>query len=394
MPSTNDNSSRQLQDAFELFNEASGQLVNSYAMLEQEVKRLNDEKERQHVAVRDMAERLQNLINSLPAAIVVVDKRGLVVECNAMACALLGNPLAGAAWHKVIRRNFKHADLSQTYVEHRNGRYLLIDTRPLGREPGQIVLISDHTDNRRMEQAMQRHQRLSAMGEMVARVAHQIRTPLATAMIYASQLKSMLPQSQAREFSHQLHDCLHHLNQMVSDMLLFSKGDDMKVEVLCAGDIMHRLQQICVALQKEDLPIRFENRAGQARILANAQGLLGALENLIGNAVQASTAPASVRLSAFVDPDYLAFAVRDNGVGMSEQVRQRIFEPFFSTKSGGTGLGLAVVRAVVTAHQGDLDVQTHAGGGSCFIVRFPLLSERENGLTLLDPVMVKEAGDE
>src|SRR4030065_644644 len=94
--------SLQLQDAFKLFNRASGQLAESYHLLEREVRRLNHEQQIQHETTQDLAARLQNLINALPAAVVVIDTGGQVTECNTMAHTLLGEPLLGMAWQKII----------------------------------------------------------------------------------------------------------------------------------------------------------------------------------------------------------------------------------------------------------------------------------------------------
>jgi two-component system sensor histidine kinase FlrB len=96
------------------------------------------------------------------------------------------------------------------------------------------------------------------------------------------------------------------------------------------------------------------------------------LLNLLENALQASSAGANVRLDATVDGAYVRIAVTDVGAGMSAPVRERLFQPFFTTRPEGTGLGLAIVRSVIEAHGGEVSVQSSPGAGSMFSVRLPV----------------------
>jgi two-component system sensor histidine kinase FlrB len=195
-PTPVEQESRQgLEQAFALFDQVSTQLNQSYSMLEARVSELKgelavvgaqrmaelNEKER-------LANRLQNLLALLPGGVIVIDDQGLVREANPAACELLGEPLLGQLWRQVIARSFAPRKDDGHEVSLRDGRRLSIATRSLDAEPGQLVLLNDLTETRRLQDQLARHERLSSLGRMVASLAHQIRTPLSAAMLYASHL--------------------------------------------------------------------------------------------------------------------------------------------------------------------------------------------------------------
>ena len=109
-------------------------------------------------------------------------------EANPAACELLGEPLVGELWRQVIARSFAPRKDDGHEISLRDGRRLSIATRSLDAEPGQLVLLNDLTETRRLQDQLARHERLSSLGRMVASLAHQIRTPLSAAMLYAGHL--------------------------------------------------------------------------------------------------------------------------------------------------------------------------------------------------------------
>src|SRR3990167_8136157 len=108
----------------------------------------------------------------------------------------------------------------------KDGRRLAMATRSLNGEPGQLILLTDLTETRRLQEQLSRHERLSALGRMVASLAHQIRTPLSAALLYASHLtEQVLPVDQQQRFASRLKERLHELEHQVRDMLVFARGD-------------------------------------------------------------------------------------------------------------------------------------------------------------------------
>src|SRR5690606_13169564 len=124
-------------------------------------------------------------LDILPGGVVVLDGRGRVIEANPLALELLGEPLLGVFWREVIQRSFAPRADDGHEISLQDGRRLSLATRSLAGEPGQLILLTDLTETRRLQDELARHARLSALGRMVASLAHQIRTPLSTALLYA-----------------------------------------------------------------------------------------------------------------------------------------------------------------------------------------------------------------
>jgi len=182
--------------------------------------------------------RLQTLLNALPAGVVVLDGRGMVNECNPAAIDLLGEPLLGESWRNVIERSFNPMPSGQDVVTN-DGRIVNISTCPLGNNlPGQIILLQDVTVNRKLQAQLDQQKRLATMGQMAAQLAHQIRTPIASALLYASHLKkNNLSEKNRMRFADKILSRIKNLENLIKDMLLFSKngmeqGIDLSIEQL------------------------------------------------------------------------------------------------------------------------------------------------------------------
>lgn len=160
-----------VEQAFALFNQVSSQLSQSYSLLEARVSELKGELavvSAQRIAELSekerLANRLQNLLDLLPGGVIVIDGQGLVREANPAACELLGEPLIGQLWRQVIARSFAPRKDDGHEVSLRDGRRLSIATRSLDAEPGQLVLLNDLTETRRLQDQLARHERLSSLG--------------------------------------------------------------------------------------------------------------------------------------------------------------------------------------------------------------------------------------
>ncbi|MFJ4348196.1 sensor histidine kinase [Pseudomonas sp. NPDC089401] len=371
-----------LEQAFALFNQVSSQLNQSYSMLEARVSELKgelavvgaqrmaelNEKER-------LANRLQNLLDLLPGGVIVIDDQGLVREANPAACELLGEPLVGQLWRQVIARSFSPRKDDGHEVSLRDGRRLSIATRSLDAEPGQLVLLNDLTETRRLQDQLARHERLSSLGRMVASLAHQIRTPLSAAMLYASHLADsgheLAPETRQR-FAGSLKERLHELEHQVRDMLVFARGELPLSDRLTPRGLFQALQQAAQP-HVQGHAVRWQCDSQLGELLCNRDTLVGALLNLIENALQASEGQARLKVHLFRRANTLYLNISDAGSGIDAELLGRLGEPFLTTKATGTGLGLAVVKAVVRAHQGVFALRSKLGRGTCVTVELPLI---------------------
>ncbi|MGY3644577.1 sensor histidine kinase [Pseudomonas sp. PK-RTE-24] len=381
-PSSVEQASRQgLEQAFQLFNQMSSQLTDSYSLLEARVTELKGElavvsaQRMQELAEKErLANRLQNLLDLLPGGVIVIDGHGLVREANPAAIDLLGSPLEGELWRHVIARCFAPREDDGHEISLKNGRRLSISTRSLDAEPGQLVLLNDLTETRHLQDQLARHERLSSLGRMVASLAHQIRTPLSAALLYASHLtEQQLPVETQQRFAGRLKERLHELEHQVRDMLVFARGELPLTDRLMPGALMQSLQAAALT-HVQDLPIRWQCDSHAGELLCNRDTLVGALLNLIENAIQASAGEARLKVHCYTRGNTLRLCVSDSGSGIEPTVLARLGEPFFTTKVTGTGLGLTVVKAVARAHQGELTLRSRVGRGTCAQVSLPLFS--------------------
>lgn len=330
-----------------------------------------------------LVERLTSIINALPAGVVIIDGRGQVLLCNPAAEDLLGVPLHGEKWCDIIARAFNPKMDDGHDISLADGRIVNISTTPLGNQPGQVVLVHDVTRTRELQSKVQRDRRLTSLGQMAAGLAHQIRTPMSSAMLYCSQLRNtQLEEEKRNQFVDKVISRMRHLEQIVNDMLLFAKGGCMGDEVFTVDALLDDVMQAAEALpHRENVKISLNNDMPGSRLTGNRQMLQSAIMNLVDNAVQAMNGGGEIALG--VSPASLGsidIRLTDNGPGISRDRLEKIFEPFFTTRSSGTGLGLAVVRLIAQAHHGDVWVESTIGKGSTFSIRLPCLAQEQHEL--------------
>ncbi len=338
--------------------------------------------------LRGQSARLRHLVNILPAGVIILSENGRVEEANQIAVDLLGEPLVGELWLTIIHRAFNPQADDGHEISLRNGRLVKLETTALTPEPGQLVVMTDMTDTRLMQARLSQFKQLSVLGKMMASLAHQIRTPLSAAMLYAANLANVSLSSQSRgNFQQKLMARLKDLESQITDMLLFAKSGQKQVaEKLSLHQLLSEVQagseamliqnqgQLAVNLPEPDI-----------EIYGNKNALASAIENLIHNSVQIIGQGAQVQLSATrcdKNQDKVWIRVKDNGPGVAEHLKQQIFEPFFTTRGKGTGLGLAVVKAVAEQHQGSVWVESTIGQGSTFVIELDIAQVSANSLAV------------
>lgn len=355
-----------LQQAFNQFNRLSAQLNAS-------VDRINQNVERFSPADPDGANVNPRLLDAIPGGVVVLDRHGKVVEANRSARDLLGASLEQQAWRDIVHQVFL-PELDQGELKTVDGRQFSISTRPLGYAPGQVLLLSDVTQTRELQRTAQQNLHLVTMGKMMASLAHQIRTPLASAMLYLSQcVDARLDHETSRGFCEKALARNRHIEKLINDMLVFAHGGQFVTTRFSVSELVDELnEQLLPQLQQRDALLRLNGQDAAAELQGNKDALLGALANLCMNALQACAQQPRIVISiATTIRGLLSISIRDNGCGMDRNTRAHIFDPFFSTKTDGTGLGLAVVKAVVESHQGRIAVYSRPGRGCRFRIFLP-----------------------
>lgn len=380
-------SKQELEQAFNLFNEVSAQLTASYHELQARVETLtgelavaNGELRRQFLEKEALSQRLEGLLAALPAGVVAVDASGRIGTVNAAAIRMFDEDVLGQRWEDVMRRYLRPTSTPQEWEwAGHDGELsrLNVSVSQLDARQGEIVLLHDVTDAYRMEQDLQRHRRLSAMGEMAAGLAHQLRTPLSTAILYVGNLaREGLGENERSRFSEKALMRLRYLEQLIQDMLSFVKGQSGERERVEAASLLHELQLIMdPQMSRRGVIFSVSDRSGGSAVFVDRKALTGALVNLLENAMQASEEGGKVDLRAFVQEGALVLSVQDEGCGFGAEQQDRLFEPFYTTRGEGTGLGLAIARNVAQAHDGSIEAKSSLGAGSEFLFKLPLAKE-------------------
>ncbi len=373
---------QELQKAFDVFNQVSLELTQAYEGLQAKVESLtaelavaNGELRRQYQEKEALSERLSLLLNALPAGVVVLDSTARISEAKPVARTMLGESISGENWSALAETKLVATDAPDEWQL--ADRRVSIAESPLDSAGGRILLIHDITVAHELKANVERHQRLAAMGEMAASLAHQLRTPLATALLYSANLAQPELSGAARaRFAGKATEQLKRLERLIQDVLLFARGesigrDDIPASALIA-EAAQTMEPLC---QEKRVGFSVGSIVGDSVIVGSRKALGGALLNLLENALQASEArndgTAQVNLSATLDGRNVLIRVRDTGAGIAPEAQARIFEPFFTTRGQGTGLGLAIALGVARAHGGTIEVSSTPGQGSEFILRLP-----------------------
>jgi two-component system, sensor histidine kinase FlrB len=373
-----------LEQAFQHFNEVSSSLTGFYEGLEQEVSLLSKEladtrsqKNREYEERERVSKRLENLLRALPGGVIVIDGEGIVRECNPAAIELLGIPLFGECWRDVVARAFKPQWDDGHDVTLHDGRYVNISTQSLDSEPGQILLITDVTETRQLQEQIAGLKRVSAMGEMAAALAHQIRTPLSSALLYVSNLgMSKLDNERRKRFTKKTMSALQHLETLVEEMLLFARGDRLNTRPANIVDVISDfIDQQHDELENCSLNITFNNRTTGVQVNLSCDAFKSALQNILNNACQAAGDAVNLNIDLQHNQSQILLKITDNGPGIPDSIKSRIFEPFITTRTSGTGLGLAVVDAVIRAHKGAITVEDAPESGTCFTICLPIYNK-------------------
>lgn len=370
-----------LAAAFEAFNAHSEGLREAYGALQSRVDSLGSAlkasqaaRERQTQERDRVAARLAQLLEALPQAVIVIDQSGVIVDANVNAMHWFERSLIGLQWRSIELALYGSDGFSNTDVV-LNRQRTISGCLSMLTDDSRMIVFTDVTDVRANQAQVERQERLTLLGEMAARVAHQIRTPLTAAMLHATNPNI------ARHSQQHVVARLQDIDAMVDDMLRFARGTPPAEE---RTDSVSLLQEV-IDVVDDTLPEHIELVASFDDqcfgLQVNRVALVGALQNLVINAAQHCDDNGRIVLRHGLDAQgNVLLQVEDNGCGVEPAARERLFEPFFTTRSAGTGLGLAVVRSVARAHQGDVHYEA-TESGSIFSISLPLVVTESKGIS-------------
>lgn len=306
--------------------------------------------------------------------------RSLLFAVGIVALALVLAIFLSRALTAPLRR------LSDTMVVISKGEYgvtVPIEGAPEIRSVGTALnemsreLIRRSDDLQRAHNNLVQSEKLSAVGELAASVAHEVKNPMVGILGFAQLGKESDSMAEAKEYFGLIESDTLRANKILQTLLEFARPPEMEMEPLSPNEVVQGALQLCQhQLQMQGVKVETSLGDGLGGILGNNNQLRQVLLNLMMNAGQAMAESPTKRVTVatVADGDFAKVLVADTGPGMTAEVMQHLFKPFFTTKRRGlgTGLGLSVSRSIIEAHKGTLTAESVEGKGATFIVRLPI----------------------
>jgi len=328
----------------------------------------------------------RRIIESSAAGILVCDAGGRVLSSNARAQAILGSEqLVGRELRQLIRLPEAWGSQLPVRAANAEGETLAGERRRVimavsvlelesGQFNGRVVVLQDVTELRELEEKLREQERLATLGRLASGLAHEINTPLTGIASYAQMLGEMTDADDPRaELVHKLVSQSFRVSRTVANLRAAMREVRSDQVVLDAVEVTRRSAlEAAQSLEAEDrLELDLPSVEFPVRVAEGA--LVLAVSNLVRNAIEASPAEATVVVSAWSDGETVEIRVDDAGPGVPEELRERVFEPFFTTRShrGGTGLGLAITRDMIARQGGEVRLKESPQGGTRAILRLP-----------------------
>ena len=334
----------------------------------------------------------ETLVKHMPIGLLAVDKSGLIVACNEQASGLLSVSCTEAVGREAIRllpvafsqllnRISKQTDLAEqdiTITSEKNGAqtWEVVATVFADEDvhEGKILLARNVTAIRQMEQEVARSRHLNAIGSLAAGVAHEIRNPLSSIKGFAVYFKQRLAGNAEDE---QTTDIMiaetERLNRVISQLIEFARPLELKKEQTNLVDLIrHTIRLVNAEAGKNAVEIDVKTDEDLPLADIDPDKIKQVLLNIFLNALSAMPEGGKLSVEMAAQKDFMDVTISDTGSGIKEEDMPRIYDPYFTSKPAGTGLGLAVAQKIMDAHGGVIQMESKAGVGTKVTLRFPL----------------------
>jgi len=410
-----------LQRSFEEFNESTLRLQNAFNSLERKFEEINRELELKNIALEktlaekdEMQNYLGNILQSLTTGVIVIDNEGKIETLNNCAELLIGSRRAGATGRMLgamVPELSDYAALPQkSSAETKlriNGRILEVLTSPMmsisGSSTGRVLILRDITRMEKLEEMATRTEKFEAMGELAAKIAHEMRNPLGSIELFASLLlKKSASEADREKLSHVI-TAVRSMDNRISNLLMFTlKQKPLMRELRLNAILAEVISFVDGIIRQQDINLSTEfDPDNVAYVCGDAEMLKQVFLNIILNSLQAMPGGGSLRIGSRVIlipglipgefpgtapdgrqagqmPGQVEVGFWDSGEGISPESMKKIFDPFFSSREEGAGLGLAIVHNIIDSHKGSIDVESRPGS-TYFRISLPILRVEQTG---------------
>jgi two-component system sensor histidine kinase HydH len=344
-------------------------------------------------SLQDTSAFADEVVNHLPVGLIATDRSGRITFFNAAAERITGLnktyaqnqepdtilPTGLCGLQELLNRgeSITEQEMECTFT---GGRTIPVSVsaariiNEIGAFVGQILILRDLGEVRRLQNEVRRHEKLAALGGMAAGVAHEIRNPLSSikglASFFASQFEDG---SDSQEAAAVMVQEVDRLNRVITELLNFARPTDLKCKSTdLASLVSQSLQLIQQDATNQNITINLQTADDICPVWIDPDRMAQCLLNLYLNSIQAMEDSGTLTVRVAVDDNqYVHITVSDTGQGIHSEQLDKIFDPYFTTKKTGTGLGLAIVHKIVEAHQGQMKVKSTSGQGTSFTVMIP-----------------------
>ena len=352
-----------LQNAFQEFSRASDSIINYYSVLENQIRELKKEVDEKNRELKRAGEYLYNLLNSLPVGVVVTNTTD-VLFANKTARKLGSTEFLS----RLNSGGRKSGELKNGTGYYRWKR----EDLESGFESKEVIVFEDVTEMEKMKERVERDDRLMAMGEMAARIAHEIKNPLGSMELFLSMLLDGKLKAKEKEFVNYILFGVKTVDRIINNILTYTKPKTLALSEGALNQVVRdTVDFMNVSAETRGITLKLNTYFdGPSYFDPDLMKLV--LMNFISNAIEAICRPdGSIVIDITEEAEHAVITITDTGAGMSEEVQKSIFNPFFTTKDKGVGLGLFIIYNIVKAHGGYIEVESAEGSGTSFSLYIP-----------------------
>jgi len=371
-------------------------LASNFSSMIQEVLSQKQLLETQLNEIQQLQHYSEKILATMNDGLLVIDMRGIIITMNRAARTILNIPANENVKHRSVFELIGDATPLKTYVHEilddplklkqqeihlkkgEGAQVLLTDSSILQSDektPKQIIFnITDITELKNLEKKIHRNKRLADLGILAAGMSHEIRNPLSAIKTFVALLPKKIDKPGFLEkFQRTVPREINRLNNLVSDLLELSR----KQKLNFAATNMGYLLKQCIDLMEVDLGTKgiichHHIPKGLPKISVDGEQFKKVFINLIQNSAQAMPDGGVITIDITFDDILLSLNFQDTGLGMTPDVSERLFNPFYTTKIKGTGLGLAISHKIISDHNGQIEVNSSEGEGCCISIHLPL----------------------